>query len=748
MSPDFPVAAGTSGINHDGGYGYNDAFVARITPGGLLAWASYLGGYEGDQAYAIACDGSGNAWVTGATTSTDFPVLDGFCMALHGYTWSDAFVARISPSGSLAWASYLGGNNPDTGYGIACDSAGNAWVVGNTTSTDFPVSGGFTMEFQGLGDAFVARISPSGTLDWASYLGGSGVDVAYAIAFDGSGSAWVVGETSSDDFPVSGGFAGSLQGLTDTFMARITPGGAFAWGSYLGGSREEAAYGIALDGSSNAWMTGNALSSDFPVPGGFRTGNDRGFQEQDAFVSKITGGAGLFVVTQSLADGQPMVAYSQTLIAQGGESPYTWSISSGSLPSGLSLDTSSGVISGTPITEGISNFTVHVADSQSPALTAEKALGIVISNGPTYYFVASDNEQSTTSTSYVGKVTVNFTPPASDDWVIFGFCEFRCSNVDYATYVQMFVDGVGEGQNTRKPVDTVDYMPFITLKKAQLAAGAHTVQLMYRTGNSAGTAYIRRARVCAVRKAALECYNVAVDNAVALTTALQDITSLTWTPAAEGDYLVISTAEVNATTTVSTDVQTLYNGTVNDEGIIRAADNGDFTSFMSFNYLGDAPAGVPIVHKITAMKVTSDPINHYVRRARILALRLTGGRFAQTAAAYATEHNTTQTTFQQCLTKTWTYGVNGNWLLLNSARMTNDATDYKTEVRVQLNDSTTCGRQLMKPKDVTDLLNYSSIDVQNLTTPRKVDMDYRTTNAEGTAKVKRLRFYGLPLDAM
>jgi len=366
---------------------------------------------------------------------------------------------------------------------------------------------------------------------------------------------------------------------------------------------------------------------------------------------------------------------------------------------------------------------------------------------PLYAFATADSETSTTNTNYVSKASLSMSPGVTDDWIIFGFCEFRCPNVNYAAYVQLFIDGVGEGQNTRKPVDPTDYLPFITVKVKNLTAGAHNVQLKYRAGNSSAAAYVRKARICAVRKGSLEFWNAAYDNAKALTINSTDIAVLTWTPATTGNYLVISTAELNATTAVSTDLQTLYNGVLNDEGIMRAADNGDYTTFMSFNYCANAPAGVPITHKITGRKMAADPINHYIRRARILALRLSGGRFAQTAAGYAFEQNTTQTTWQQCLTTTWMYGISGNWLFLNSARLNNSSTSYQTEVRVQLNNSADCGDQLMRPKATTDLLNFSSIDVRNLTTPRMVDMDWRTTNSAGTAKVKRLRFYGLPLDA-
>jgi hypothetical protein len=454
------------------------------------------------------------------------------------------------------------------------------------------------------------------------------------------------------------------------------------------------------------------------------------------------------ITTTTLPGGTVGAAYSQTLTAIAGTMPYSWSIFAGSLPAGLSLDPSTGAISGTPTAQGASSFTARVTDSTTPApATYDKGLSISISGGSTYQFAANDTETSTTNTNYVGKASMTVSPLVADDWIIFGFCEFKCPDPSYATFVQLFIDGVGEGQNTRKPVDPTDYLPFISVKVKNLAPGPHNVQIMYRAGNSTAAAYIRNARVCAVRKAALEFYNVAYDNAKPLTINSTDIAVLTWTPATIGNYLVISTGEINATTAVSTDLQTLYNGVVNDEGIMRAADNGDYTTFMSFNYCANAPAGVPITHKIAGRKMASDPINHYIRRARILALRLSQGRLNNTAAGYGVEQNTTQTTWQQALTTSWTYGVSGNWLFLNSARLNNSSTSYQTGVRVQLNNSATCGDQLMRPKDATDLLNFSSIDVRNLTTARMVDMDWRTTNAAGTAKVKRLRFYGLPLDA-
>jgi len=456
------------------------------------------------------------------------------------------------------------------------------------------------------------------------------------------------------------------------------------------------------------------------------------------------------ITTTSLPTVLVGTAYSQTLEAAGGLAPYTWSIAAGQLPVGMSLDAATGTVSGTPTTGGDFAFTVMASDSWTPADTATKDLTISVSTGPTYQFAASDSESSTTSTAYVGKALLQFNPPVGDDWIIFGFCEFKCPDVNTAMFVQLFVDGVGEGQNTRKPVDPTDYLPFVTVKVKNLAAGPHNIQLKYRTGSSSAAAFVRNARICAVRRASLEFYSVAQDNAQALSITLQDMVTLTWTPEIAGSYLVISTAEINATTAVSTDLQSIYNGVLNDEGIMRAADNGDYTTFMSFNYLANVPAGTPITHKIAGRKLAADPINHYIRRARILALKITGNRFREAAICYATERSTTATTFQQALTMTWDFGANGNWLFLNGARVQNASANCQTEVRAQLNDSDICAQQLMRPKDVTDLLNFSSIDVRRLTAPSQVDMDFRTTtttSSAGTAKVKRVRFYGLPLDA-
>jgi len=194
------------------------------SPAATLAWGSCLGGSREDSITATAIDSAGNVWVTGYTSGCGFPTPGGFDTCYHGEY--DAFVAKMTPTGDLAFASYLGvGSSLSSteGLGIAIDTSGDCYVTGFTYSWPFR-------------DAFVAKVTSSGQLAWASCLGGSDWDEGYAIAVDASGNCYVAGRTWSSDFPTPGGFDTSLNGYTDAFMAKMTPSGQLAWASYLGGS--------------------------------------------------------------------------------------------------------------------------------------------------------------------------------------------------------------------------------------------------------------------------------------------------------------------------------------------------------------------------------------------------------------------------------------------------------------------------------------------------------------------------------
>jgi hypothetical protein len=154
-STDFPTPRGFDTTHGGGAY---DAFLTKVDANGQgLAWPSYLGGLDDDYGNGIAVDGSGNVYVTGQTSSTDFPAVGGFDATSGGL--QDAFVTKVNANGqSLAWSSYLGGSGDDEGRGIAVDGSGNVYVTGWTHSTDFPTTGGFDTTLAGAEDAFVVRV--------------------------------------------------------------------------------------------------------------------------------------------------------------------------------------------------------------------------------------------------------------------------------------------------------------------------------------------------------------------------------------------------------------------------------------------------------------------------------------------------------------------------------------------------------------------------------------------------------------
>jgi len=292
----FPVVVGPDlTFNGDS----NDAFVAKVNPSGsALVYAGYIGGSQNDYGYGIAVDMAGNAYVTGYTYSTEasFPVTVGPDLTHNGQ--SDAFVVKVNASGTaLVYAGYIGGSDYDYAYGIAVDAAGNAYVTGHTASTQgsFPVSVGPDLTHNGYTDAFVAKVSASGTaLVYAGYIGGSGYDYAYGIAVDVAGNAYVAGTTFSTEssFPVKVGPDLTHNGEWDAFVAKVNAAGTMlVYAGYIGGSAQDAARGVAVDGAGNAYVTGHTRSTDatFPVtvgPDSIYNGGDF-----DAFVAKISSAA-------------------------------------------------------------------------------------------------------------------------------------------------------------------------------------------------------------------------------------------------------------------------------------------------------------------------------------------------------------------------------------------------------------------------------------------------------------------------
>jgi hypothetical protein len=217
---------------------YDPSIPLVIDP--VLSFSTYLGGTGIENAYGIALDGDGNVYVTGETASTDFPTTDGAFQGTSGGD-RDVFVAKLDSSGgTLLYATYLGGSGWDRGNAIAVDSAGNAYVTGRTNSMNFPTTpGAFQTEYQGDEfDAFVTKLSPNGDqLIYSTYLGGSDNDAAFAIAVDGTGRAYVSGGTNSDNFPTTRSAYQFSRLGTDAFVTVLNADGAqLVYSSLLGGS--------------------------------------------------------------------------------------------------------------------------------------------------------------------------------------------------------------------------------------------------------------------------------------------------------------------------------------------------------------------------------------------------------------------------------------------------------------------------------------------------------------------------------
>ena len=236
LSSNFPTIAGAFDTSFNGGGVFGDAFVTKVNPTGSgLVYSTYLGGIGDDQGLGIAVDGSGNAYVTGRTSSTDFPVTRGAFQTSYGGGTDDVFVTKLNSTGSaLLYSTYLGGSAQDIGNGIAVDTSGSAYVTGVTSSglaatTSFPTTPGTLAPsyIGGSSDAFVTKLTTTGSaLVYSTYLGGSGFDEGTGIAVDSlpTPNAYVVGFTSSTNFPTTmGAFQTTFGGGTsDAFVAKIT----------------------------------------------------------------------------------------------------------------------------------------------------------------------------------------------------------------------------------------------------------------------------------------------------------------------------------------------------------------------------------------------------------------------------------------------------------------------------------------------------------------------------------------------
>ncbi|HEY9824959.1 MAG TPA: SBBP repeat-containing protein [Stenomitos sp.] len=213
--------------------GGSDAWVAKYSPDGTLAWTRQLGTTSVDESYSIATDSKGNVIISGSTYGT---------VGGSGKGGSDAWVAKYSPDGTLAWTRQFGSSSSDYSYGVAIDSNDNVFITGTT-------SGALVGANQGLDDAWVAKYSPNGTLKWMRQLGSSSSDNSYAVATDSSGNVFMSGLTA-------GPLGSTHKGKGDAWVAKYSPTGALMWTKQLGSSSSDYSKGVATNSSGNVFIAG------------------------------------------------------------------------------------------------------------------------------------------------------------------------------------------------------------------------------------------------------------------------------------------------------------------------------------------------------------------------------------------------------------------------------------------------------------------------------------------------------------
>lgn len=451
-STDFPVTAGAYQPAPVGSS--QDVFLAKLNPdGSALIYSTYLGGTGADGSTHLAIDSSGNAYITGATLSPDFPVTSGaFQTVLHGI--QDAFVTKVNASGSaLVYSTFLGGSLDDYGYRIAVDSTGAAYVAGVTASRNFPVTPGVLGTSMTSTIAFVTKLNPQGTgLVYSTYLGNPASTQAYGLATDAAGNAYITG-WSDPGFPVTPN-AYQADGM-GPFVAKLDSTAThLIYGTYLGGPGNATGYGIAVDRSGSAWVTGSTYQP-FPVTSDAIQSTQGNFTA--AFLTGLNGSGSALVYSTLLAgfsgnnEGQDIaISPSGRVHIAGSTDAQDFPVTSGSLSWG-SGETAVFAASFDPATS--CNFSIS---SNGVDLGFDAATGSVEVTAPAgcNWFTLNNSDFITVASGGSGKgsgtlaysVSANAGPPRSGSLIIAGqtFTVTQPLHCVYSLPVnQAFVDAYG-----------------------------------------------------------------------------------------------------------------------------------------------------------------------------------------------------------------------------------------------------------------------------------------------------------------
>ncbi len=250
-------------------------------------WATFVGGTDVDESYSIYNDSQFNTYVTGITSSLNFPVTVGVLQTVKQGQY-DAFLTKLDATGNVLWSTFYGGIGDEFAYKILVDSDDNPYIIGYTNGNDILVSSSGVAQSSSNGsyDSFIVKLNSAGNFIWGTYFGGSGGEFVFSADIDSDNNILVGGYTSSTDMPTVNSFQGIMGGALDAFVAKFDSTGNLLWSTYCGGSNSEDVHALHVDDQDNVIIAGETYSSDFPTSSGAYQGLNAG--NADVFVVKYT----------------------------------------------------------------------------------------------------------------------------------------------------------------------------------------------------------------------------------------------------------------------------------------------------------------------------------------------------------------------------------------------------------------------------------------------------------------------------
>ncbi|OLS17011.1 MAG: hypothetical protein HeimC3_49850, partial [Candidatus Heimdallarchaeota archaeon LC_3] len=301
-SSDFPTKNAFDDT-YGGGDGIgDDGFLAKISNNGTLLFSTFIGGNSSDSINQMHIDAEENIYLSGSTSSSDFPTKNAFSSTLAGggcYTFpGEGFLTKFSPNGSLVFSTYIGGTDCDFIYEMFVDAMGNMYLRGVTDSTDFPTKNAFDDSYGGGNDGFLAKFAPNGTLLFSTYIGGALGDWIDQMSLDNTGNIYLSGVTDSTDFPTKNAFDDSYGGGNDGFLSKFAPNGTLLFSTYVGGTLGDGIVHMSLDNTGNIYLSGSTGSTDFSTKNAFDNSYGGGIEnEDDGFLTKISNNGTLLFST-------------------------------------------------------------------------------------------------------------------------------------------------------------------------------------------------------------------------------------------------------------------------------------------------------------------------------------------------------------------------------------------------------------------------------------------------------------------